>query len=78
MIVDEGLRVMHDIIGFYQQNWTWLLLVNAWQIVWKIPALWQSARAGHKIWFGVFMFVHLLAIPEIIYILFTNKTYRWK
>ena len=49
-----------------------------WELVWKAIALWKSARNGHKYWFigffVYFLFAHVWAIPEIIYLkFFQNK-----
>ena len=48
------------------------LLTDLWSLVWSIVGLWTAARNGHKIWFGVFLFIHTLGILEIIY-LSTNR-----
>jgi len=58
---------------FLKQNWWLVVLLQVWQVAWKIPALWKSARSNHMVWFLVFVFVNFLAIPEIIYIFVINK-----
>ena len=51
------------------------ILVVIWTAVWKGFALWRSARMGHIIWFIVFLIVNILGIPEIIYLIVTEKAY---
>ena len=48
---------------------TWLItLVLVWSLVWKLLALWKSARKGHMAWFIVMGVVNLVGILEILYI----------
>jgi len=51
---------------------TWLALIPLmiWTAVWKAIAMWKAARNDHKAWFIFFAIFNLLAIPEILYILF--------
>ncbi len=51
------------------------LLFVIWTAIWKGLALWRSARMGHVVWFIVFLLVNLLGIPEIIYLIVTEKNY---
>ena len=47
----------------------WALLVAiAWSFVWKLLALWKSARKGSVVWFIVLALVNTLGILEILYI----------
>lgn len=47
----------------------WLLVVIfAWSLVWKLLALWKSARKGQPIWFIVLAFINTIGILEILYI----------
>ncbi len=56
-----------------------LIVILLWSIPWKIVALWKSARNNDKWWFGTFLFINLVAIPEILYIFyFNNKNVRKK
>jgi hypothetical protein len=60
----------------FMDNAPWALpliaVLGLWSLVWSIVGLWTAARNGHKIWFGVFLFIHTLGILEIIY-LSTNR-----
>ena len=47
-----------------------LMLILLWSIPWKIVALWKSARNNDKWWFGAFLFINIVAIPEILYIFY--------
>jgi hypothetical protein len=47
----------------------WLLVVILlWSIVWKLLALWKSARKGHSVWFIVLAVINTVGILEILYI----------
>jgi NADH:ubiquinone oxidoreductase subunit 6 (subunit J) len=47
----------------------WLLVVVfIWSFVWKLLALWKSARRKQIVWFVVFALVNTLGILEILYI----------
>lgn len=52
-----------------------LALVVIWAAIWKGLALWRAARMNHIVWFIVFLVVNLLGIPEIIYLIVTEKAY---
>ena len=60
----------------FMANAPWALpliaVLGVWSLVWSIIGLWTAARNGHKVWFGVFLFIHTLGILEIIY-LSTNR-----
>ena len=47
--------------------------IAVWSIVWKILALWHSARSGHRVWFIIFMLVNTVGILEIIYLFAIRK-----
>ncbi len=47
----------------------WLLLIVAiWSGVWKLLALWKSARKNSPAWFIVLGIVNTLGILEILYL----------
>jgi predicted membrane protein len=47
----------------------WLLVVIfVWSFVWKLLALWKSARKNHLIWFIVMGIANTMGILEILYI----------
>jgi len=50
-----------------------IIVLVVWQTIWKGIAMWKAARNNHKVWFIVFLVVNLLAIPEILYIIFWSK-----
>ena len=50
-----------------------VLVLIVWQSIWKGIAMWKAARNHHLAWFIVFLVVNLLAIPEILYIIFWSK-----
>ena len=47
----------------------WLLMIILiWTIVWKLLALWKSARNNHIVWFIVLAVINTIGILEILYI----------
>lgn len=52
----------------------WLLaVIFVWSLVWKMIALWKSARKGHIIWFVIMAVVNTIGILEILYIFVFSK-----
>ncbi len=43
-------------------------IVLIWSTVWKLLALWKSARKNHIIWFIILAFINTVGILEILYI----------
>jgi predicted membrane protein len=58
----------------------WLLVVILiWSVVWKLLALWKSARKNHVVWFIVLAIVNTVGILEILYIyVFSEMTMKNK
>lgn len=52
----------------------WLIPLFIWLIIWKMIALWKSARNNHLIFFIVVMFLNTLGILEIGYLLYLYIT----
>jgi len=50
-----------------------LAILIVWIFVWKLIALWKSARAHHVAWFIVLGLVNTLGILEILYIFIFHK-----
>lgn len=47
----------------------WILIVIiVWSVVWKILALWKSARKKQFVWFIVLLLINTCGILEILYI----------
>ncbi len=44
-----------------------------WTLIWKVIALWRSARNDHKAWFVILLIVNTLGLLEIIYILTAGR-----
>ena len=52
----------------------WLLIVILlWSVVWKLLALWKSARKNHLGWFIVMAVVNTVGILPILYIYVFSK-----
>lgn len=52
----------------------WLFaIILIWIIIWKLLALWKSARNNHIVWFLVLAVVNTVGILEILYIYVFSK-----
>ncbi len=49
-----------------------IILILIWSILWKMIALWKSARNNHLTIFVLIMFLNTIGIFEILYILYLN------
>ncbi len=58
----------------------WLFIVILiWSIVWKLLALWKSAKKNHVAWFIVIALVNSVGILPILYIyIFSDINYKKK
>ncbi len=55
----------------------WLLIIiTIWEMIWTGLAMWRAAKLKHVAWFIIFLVVNLFGIPEIIYLIATNKNSR--
>jgi hypothetical protein len=50
-----------------------LIVLIVWDSVWKIIAMWKSARNNHLIWFICITVFNTIGILPIIYILMQRK-----
>ncbi|MEK6881400.1 MAG: DUF5652 family protein [Nanoarchaeota archaeon] len=55
-----------------------LITVIIWNLIWKLPALWISARKRQIIWFIVLAFVNTMGILEILYIFIFSRMHHHK
>jgi hypothetical protein len=47
----------------------WILVVIIiWSIIWKLLALWKSARKNQPVWFILLAIINTVGILEILYI----------
>jgi methionyl-tRNA synthetase len=47
----------------------WILIVIVvWSIIWKLLALWKSARKNQPVWFILLAIINTVGILEILYI----------
>jgi hypothetical protein len=77
---------MSDLTGLFGQLSTqlgvgiWLLVVIViWSIVWKLLALWKSARKNSPVWFVLLAIINTVGILEILYIyVFSEIDYKKK
>jgi hypothetical protein len=52
----------------------WLLaIIFVWVAVWKLIALWKSARKGHVVWFILLAIINTMGVLEILYIFVFSK-----
>jgi len=62
-----------DVAAFYANNLWWILLLIIWAGVWKLIALWKSARNNQLAWFIVIAILNTAGILPIIYIVWFQK-----
>lgn len=46
-----------------------ILLIAVWDLIWKIIALWKSARRDQKVWFIFLAIINSVGILPIIYLI---------
>jgi len=67
---------MNDLQSF-QETYAWLIpllvILSIWSSVWKIIAMWKSAKNNHLVWFIAIAIVNSVGILPIIYILLNRK-----
>lgn len=60
-----------------QETMLWLfpiiLILAVWEIIWKVIAMWKSARNNHLVWFICITFFNTVGILPIVYILLHKK-----
>lgn len=63
--------------SFIKDSLPWLIpliiLLVIWDTVWKMIALWKSARNNHMVWFIFLGIINSLGILPIIYLLIQRK-----
>ena len=54
-----------------------LIVIFIWSAVWKLIALWKSARKDHIAWFIVLAIVNTVGILEILYVyIFSEMNFK--
>jgi len=57
---------------------TWVFIpIMIWDLVWRLLALWHSARQNQKVWFVALMVVNSVGILPLVYLIFVSKTKFW-
>jgi hypothetical protein len=60
-----------SIAAFVSSN-PWIIVIILWSLVWKLIALWKSARSGQLTWFIVLAVVNTVGILEICYLIWMH------
>jgi len=50
-----------------------IIIIVIWEVIWKLIALWKSARNNHLAWFICIGIFNTIGILPIIYILIYRK-----
>jgi hypothetical protein len=54
-----------------------LVIILVWSAIWKLLALWKSARKGHIVWFIILALINTVGILEILYFyIFSEINYK--
>jgi len=58
----------------------WILIVILiWSIIWKLLALWKSAKKNHVVWFILLAVINTIGILEILYVyVFSEMKFKKK
>jgi len=68
---------MENIALWLEAN-TWVFIpIMIWDLVWRLLALWHSARQNQKVWFVALMVVNSVGILPLVYLIFVSKTKFW-
>lgn len=66
------MNYISELLSQLSEQWgvsLWILAVIViWSIVWKLIALWKSARKGHIVWFILLAVINTVGILEILYV----------
>ncbi|MCL2727168.1 MAG: DUF5652 family protein [Bacteroidales bacterium] len=68
LFADCGITYTHII-------WFFIVIgvLSVWEMVWKVIAMWKSARNNHLAWFICIILFNTLGILPIIYVLMHRK-----
>ena len=59
---------------FLQNIPVWIIiLIVLWDAIWRLIALWKSARNNHLIWFILIGIINSIGILPLIYILLDKR-----
>jgi hypothetical protein len=50
-----------------------IVVLIIWEVIWKLIALWKSARNNHLVWFICIALINTIGILPIVYILMHRK-----
>lgn len=64
---------MEEMLNFYAWLVPLLIILMIWEGVWKLIALWKSARNKHLAWFICIAIFNSVGILPIIYILINKN-----
>lgn len=65
-------------IEFIEQHTAWFILIivllTAWELVWKAFGLWHSAKNNQSVWFVCILLINTVGILPIVYLKFFKKS----
>lgn len=63
-------QILNDaLISYFTAN-PWIMLVIIWSIIWKMIALWKSAKNDHLTIFVILAVLNTVGIAEIVYLVY--------
>ena len=51
----------------------YIALIIIWELIWKMFALWKSARNGQKKWFASILLLNTIGILPIVYLILEKR-----
>lgn len=74
----EYLTTVAGQLGISMGMLVFFLLISIWSAIWKLLALWKSARKGSIVWFLVLGITNTVGILPIFYIYVFSKMAKKK
>jgi sorbitol-specific phosphotransferase system component IIC len=53
-----------------------IMILIIWEVIWKLIAMWKSARNNHLVWFVCIALINTAGILPIVYILMHKNKSR--
>lgn len=53
---------------FLIENWILILILAAWDLVWKLIGMYHAAREGKKAWYIILAVLNTIGILPIVYL----------
>ena len=69
--------IMEGFVNWLLANQWAYILIFAWDISWRLLAMWHAARQNQKIWFVALLLINSVGLLPLIYLVFVSKKKFW-